>query len=421
MASLVNKTNAHTGGFLSSNEGPVGGCTGKGFGVNGCGIKMYHGLVGQSGGKKRRRSSKKKKRRRKKKRKTRKRKTKNKRRKRRHRGGATTNLLDPRAGLKAFATRGGNGSRGLSIAEKRTLRGGSTTHYRKSHPHNHHHDHHHRLVGGGVGYGMTAKNASIQANSGTPSGTGQGFHSTATTSVTGYKNCGLIPNFKLGAGRNFKGPADIQSGAGKSVSAYNQYNSAGYGYLKPTSKGNADIAGYHAPITSTSKSQRCGTGGKKKKRGGTRKRKAGSINVLLKPFELAYDGVSKTANNIGNTVHNASMLSDKAGGSSCSKRKRKKKNKKKKKKSKGKKRGRRGGRKTQKGGYAQYGSNIPLTRTLELPAGAQGGSWEGQLASPPTYTAGNFCQDNYNHFTGKGSPSPVLDQAAPAGKTMSLL
>ena len=73
MASLVNKTNAHTGGFLSSNEGPVGGCTGKGFGVNGCGIKMYHGLVGQSGGKKRRRSSKKK-RRRKKKRKTRKRK-----------------------------------------------------------------------------------------------------------------------------------------------------------------------------------------------------------------------------------------------------------------------------------------------------------------------------------------------------------
>ena len=123
MASLVNKTNAHTGGFLSSNEGPVVGCTGKGFGVNGCGIKMYHGLVGQSGGKKRRRSSKKK-RRRKKKRKTRKRKTKNKRRKRRHRGGATTNFLDPREGLRAFATRGGNGSRGLSVAEKGTLRGG---------------------------------------------------------------------------------------------------------------------------------------------------------------------------------------------------------------------------------------------------------------------------------------------------------
>lgn len=416
MASLVNKTNAHTGGFLSSNEGPVSGCTGKGFGVNGCGIKMYHGLVGQSGGKKRRRSSKKK-RRKKKKRKTRKRKTKNKRRKRRHRGGATTNLLEPRAGLKAFVTRGGNGSRGLSVAEKRTLRGGNATHFvRKSHHHNH--NHHHTLVGGGVGYGMTAKNASNQANSGTPSGTGEGFHSTATTSVTGYKNCGLIPNFKLGAGSNFKGPADIQSGAGKSVAAYNQYNSAGYGYLKPTSKGNADIAGYHAPITSTSKSQRCGTGGKKKKRGGTRKRKAGAS---LNPLTLAYDGLASVIDKGVKTVHSASMLSDKAGGSSCSKRKRKKKNKKKKKKSKGKKRGRRGGRKTQKGGYAQYGSNTPLTRTLELPAGAQGGLWEGQLASPPTYTAGDFCQDNYNHFTGKGSPSPVLDQAAPAGKTMSLL
>jgi len=410
MTSLVNKTNAHTGGFLSSNEGPVGGCTGKGMGVDGCGIKMYKGLVGQSGGKRRRSS--KKKRRRKKKRKTRKRKTKNKRRKRRHRGGATTNLLDPRAGLKAFATRGGNGSRGLSVAEKRTLRGGNSSHYKSQR----HLSQHHSLAGGGVGYGMTANNASNQANSGTPSGTGQGFHSTATTSVTGYKNCGLIPNFKLGAGRNFKGPADIQSGAGKSVAAYNQYNSAGYGYIKPTLKGNADIAGYHAPITSTSKSQRCGTGGKKKKRGGTRKRKAGAS---LNPLTLAYDGVTSVIDKGVKTVHSASMLSDKAGGSSCSKRKRKKK--KGKRKSKGKKGGRRRGRKTQKGGYAQYGSNTPLTRTLELPAGAEGGSWEGQLASPPTYTAGNFCQDNYNHFTGKGSPSPVLDQAAPAGKTMSLL
>ena len=272
----------------------------------------------------------------------------------------------------------------------------------------------HRLFGGGVGYGMTSKNASVQAASGVPAGTGQGYHLSAGTSVTGYKNCGLIPNFKLGAGRNFKGPADIQSGAGKSVAAYNQYNSAGYGYLKPTLKGNADIAGYHAPITSTSKSQRCGTGGKKKKKGGTRKRKGGSINALLSPFKLAYDGVAGGIHKGADKMHSLAMFSDKAGGSGCSKRKRKKK-------SKGKKRGRRGGRKTQKGGYAQYGSNTPLTRTLELPAGAQGGSWEGQLASPPTYTAGNFCQDNYNHFTGKGSPSPVLDQAAPAGKTMSLL
>ena len=56
--SLVNKTNAHPGGFLSSNEGPVVGCTGKGGSATGsCGIKNYRGLVG---GKKRRKSRKKK-------------------------------------------------------------------------------------------------------------------------------------------------------------------------------------------------------------------------------------------------------------------------------------------------------------------------------------------------------------------------
>jgi len=135
MTSLVNKTNAHTGGFLSSNEGPVGGCTGKGMGVNGCGIKMYRGLVGQSGGKKKRRRSRKKRRvskkRRKSRSKKRRRSTKKKRRRRKHRGGATMEPMNPKAGLRAIATRGGNGSRGLSAAEKRTLQGGNQTRFAK--------------------------------------------------------------------------------------------------------------------------------------------------------------------------------------------------------------------------------------------------------------------------------------------------
>ena len=149
MTSLVNKTNAHTGGFLSSNEGPIGGCTGKGMGVNGCGIKMYHGLVGQSGGKKKRRRSRKKRRVSKKRRKSRskkRRRTTKKRRRRKHRGGATMEPMNPRAGLRAIATRGGNGSRGLSAAERRTLKGGrNKTQYSK-------HQINHRLFGGGVGY-----------------------------------------------------------------------------------------------------------------------------------------------------------------------------------------------------------------------------------------------------------------------------
>jgi len=416
MTSLVNKTNAHTGGFLSSNEGPIGGCTGKGMGVNGCGIKMYHGLVGQSGGKKKRRRSRKKRRvskkRRKSRSKKRRRSTKKKRRRRKHRGGATTEPMNPKAGLRAIATRGGNGSRGLSAAERRTLKGGNLTRFAKRQIHKTHH----RMYGGGVGYGMTANDAAGQAASGTPSGTGQGFHLQAGTSVTGYKNCGLIPSFKLGASSNFKGPADIQQGAGKSVNAYNQYSSAGYGYLRPTPDGNRHIAGYHAPITSTSKSQRCGNGGKRKKKGGrTRKTKGGNLKQLMSPLTDAYSRVTGGLHRAGNRVGSAFMVSDKLGGGGGCGNHGSKKHKKKRKT-------RRGGKgKKQKGGYAQYGSNVPLTRTLQLPAGSQGGSWEGQLATPPTYTAGNFCVDNYNHFTGKGSPSPVLDQAAPAATNAAIL
>lgn len=331
MTSLVNKTNAHTGGFLSSNEGPIGGCTGKGMGVNGCGIKMYHGLVGQSGGKKKRRRSRKKRRVSKKRRKSRskkRRRSTKKRRRRKHRGGATMEPMNPRAGLRAIATRGGNGSRGLSAAERRTLKGGNLTRFAKRQIHKTH-----RMFGGGVGYGMTANDAATQAASGTPSGTGQGFHLQAGTSVTGYKNCGLIPSFKLGASSNFKGPADIQQGAGKSVNAYNQYSSAGYGYLHPTPDGNRHIAGYHAPITSTSKSQRCGNGGKRKKKGGrTRKTKGGNLKQLMSPLTDAYSRVTGGLHRAGNRVGSAFMVSDKlGGGGGCGNhgsKKHKKKNKK---------------------------------------------------------------------------------------------
>ena len=42
---------------------------------------------------------------------------------RRHKGGATMNMLSPYKGLRALLTRGGNASKGLSLAEKQTLRG----------------------------------------------------------------------------------------------------------------------------------------------------------------------------------------------------------------------------------------------------------------------------------------------------------
>ena len=65
-----------------------------------------------------------------------------------------------------------------------------------------------------------------------------------------------------------------------------------------------------------------------------------------------------------------------------------------------KKRGKRSRKRRQRGGarYDQYQSNVPLTYTMQTPNGPQGGSWIGQLATPPTYKILNNCQDNYNHY-----------------------
>jgi hypothetical protein len=225
--------------------------------------------------------------------------------------------LNPTSGINAFITRGSNGTRseGLSNSELKTMRGGD-------------------------GYGMTTESAYGQANAGSPSGIGRGFHNSAGVPIAGYKSCGLIPDFKLGAGRNYTSNASIQKGAGKSVAAYNQYGTGEYGYTRPGVDGNRLYAGSYAPITNLSYSQTCG--GRKK-------------------------------------AHKS--------------RKRKKKAK----------------RKKHRGGYAQFRSNIPLTRTMQLPATASG-DWQGQLATPPPYSSTDLCNNNYNHYTGKNSPSPVLDQ-----------
>jgi len=67
------------------------------------------------------------------------------------------------------------------------------------------------------------------------------------------------------------------------------------------------------------------------------------------------------------------------------------------------------GGKKMRGGYHQYGSNNPMTPGYASPK-------PGPLpwATGPLSKARQInCQDNYNHYTGKSSPSPVLDQAAP--------
>ena len=66
---------------------------------------------------------------------------------------------------------------------------------------------------------------------------------------------------------------------------------------------------------------------------------------------------------------------------------------------------RRSRRRNQRGGYHQYRSNLPDTPGLRTP---NGGSY--RTANPPTFSVINSCVDNYNHYKGGGSPSPVLDQ-----------
>ena len=53
-------------------------------------------------------------------------------------------------------------------------------------------------------------------------------------------------------------------------------------------------------------------------------------------------------------------------------------------------------RKTQRGGYSQYQSNVALTNTMQTPSIT--GGWTGQLSMPPPFKAINNCKDNYNHF-----------------------
>jgi hypothetical protein len=60
----------------------------------------------------------------------------------------------------------------------------------------------------------------------------------------------------------------------------------------------------------------------------------------------------------------------------------------------------------QKGGYAQYQNNMPMTQTYSL--GGPLAPSLSALASPPPYqTLSNCtnCVDNYNHFTNSGFPS----------------
>jgi hypothetical protein len=71
-----------------------------------------------------------------------------------------------------------------------------------------------------------------------------------------------------------------------------------------------------------------------------------------------------------------------------------------------KKKSRKMRRKTMKGGYHQYGSNTALASGYSPVLGSHSAEASPHHVEPH---AGNAI-DNYNHYTGKGAASPILDQ-----------
>jgi hypothetical protein len=73
----------------------------------------------------------------------------------------------------------------------------------------------------------------------------------------------------------------------------------------------------------------------------------------------------------------------------------------------GRKTKRHGGRRRQRGGYAQYQNNLPMTPTYQV-AGVNLPANQLALANPPPFTVLPNCVncvDNYNHYTNTGFPS----------------
>jgi hypothetical protein len=61
----------------------------------------------------------------------------------------------------------------------------------------------------------------------------------------------------------------------------------------------------------------------------------------------------------------------------------------------------------QRGGYAQYQNNMPMTPTYQVAGINLPASQLGLANPPPVTTLGNCvnCVDNYNHYTNSGFPS----------------
>ena len=244
-----------------------------------------------------------------------------------------------------------------------------------------------QIVQNGGGYGFTTEGAVQRQN--------------AAPAVSETSNCNrLSPAFKMGAGQIYQGAAALQKGGGTlnplaptASDYFNQSTHVGYGY--ESGADNLLFAGSGYPKeTPTTSIQTCQSGGRKSRRRKSRrrthikKRQRGGFLCHMKRRTHPKKGQpSRTRKgrldfitHLGDKVFNARGRRQRRSRKPYTKRK-------------GKRRGQRGGASR----YLQYQSNEPLTHTMQTPNGTQGGSWAGQLATPPTYKVLNNCQDDYIH------------------------
>ena len=236
-------------------------------------------------------------------------------------------------------------------------------------------------VQSGGGYGFTQADADMAAKS------GMGYGSMPFSS---YSNCGTTRASGIGAGIQHGGglplvPANVDSNSMLVANppAVNNNLRPGYGYV--SGKDNLLFAGSGYPLETPYNGNSCAQGGGKRK---TRKRRR----------KGGYNKGSKSKTHSGNNFttrknsknYNEKRLKNLTGNSTM----------------RAPVFSYAGGRRIQKGGYSQYQSNVPNTPGYAQPN-------PGPLpwaTGPGSYTRQINCVDNYNHFTGKGGPSPVLDK-----------
>jgi len=234
-------------------------------------------------------------------------------------------------------------------------------------------------------------------------GYGADFSSPAKglTNSKSYSDCGVTGPTSVG--KQYV-PLLAQKGGGRLT--YGGGGSISYGYDKQNSDLANTLKGGYAPIKRTVQPQ---CGGRKRRRRKRRSRRRKSRRRTRRKRRCSKCPSRCCACCKCRGGRRKSCRCRKCPQKCCPCCRCKKKHRKRRTKRTRRSRGRRGGRKSQRrnqrGGYHQYRSNFPNTPGMKIP---NGGGYK--IANPPTFSVLNSCVDNYNHYKGSGSASPVLDK-----------